>query len=70
MDQYPGLKKKYGNFHTFADPPPLSIENNILFFSIVDHYYIRDFFEIFKKFQKYLKGGTLGFFLENISKNI
>ena len=44
-------KKKYGNFHTFADPPPPKI-----------FFIIGIFFEILKIFPKYPKGGPLGFF--------
>ena len=32
-------KKKYGNFHTFADPPPKVWKIIFYFFSIVDHYW-------------------------------
>ena len=34
-----GFKKKYGNFHTFADPPPKVWKIIFYFFSIVDHYW-------------------------------
>ena len=55
-------KKKYGNFHTFADPPPPKVWKIIFyFFSIVDHYW--RFFGNFEKFPKISKGGTLGIFL-------
>ena len=55
-------KKKYGNFHTFADPPPKVWKIIFYFFSIVDHYW--RFFGNFVKFPKISKGGTLGIFFQ------